>query len=111
MSYALVIAETRRGVFEERNLDSLGLAMLFGKEVCMLMPDGVSPLNERTADSILRVRADEEVIANPLELVRIVEQITGTKDRRTVSFLHTRPQVVSRRHISPAISAFLLSQM
>lgn len=90
MSYALVIAETRRGVFEERNLDSLGLAMLFGKEVCMLMPDGVSPLNERTADSILRVRADEEVVANPLELVRIVEQITGTKGQADcIIFTHS----------------------
>ncbi len=30
MSYALVVAEVRRGLFEERNLDTLGLSRLLG---------------------------------------------------------------------------------
>ena len=32
MSYALIVAEVRRGQFEERNLDSIGLCALLGKE-------------------------------------------------------------------------------
>ena len=40
MSYTLIVAEVRRGVFEERNLDSLGLGALLGGQSVLLVPDG-----------------------------------------------------------------------
>ena len=47
MSYALIIAEVRRGVFEERNLDSIGICALLGKDSILLIPEGDYAVNEK----------------------------------------------------------------
>ena len=74
MSYALVVAEVRRGVFEERNLDTLGLARLLRKDTVLLMPEGLSPVDERLAATIIRAKVEETVFLNPLAMVQIVRR-------------------------------------
>ncbi len=81
MSYALIIAETRNSVFEERNLDTIGLAADLGKEAVLLMPDGSYPASEGLTDKIIRVTVKEEDFLNPLNLVAIVEKVFEAKGR------------------------------
>lgn len=90
MSYALIIAEARRGVFEERNLDSAGIAALLGKETVMLIADGTYTVPEGFADTIVKVKAGEDVFLNPLNLKNILDQVfagRGTPD--AIIFTHS----------------------
>ncbi len=75
MSYALIVAEVRRGVFEERNLDSVGLAALLGKETVLFVPEGPYQIPEKIADTIVRAKTAEETFLNPLNLTKMLEQI------------------------------------
>lgn len=75
MSYTLVVSEVRRGVFEERNLDSIGFAGLFEDGAYLLMPDKAYAVNEKFFDTIVKVKAEEENFLNPLSLVRILETV------------------------------------
>ncbi len=79
MSYALVVAEVRRGLFEERNLDTLGLSHLLGKEVTLLMPDGAYTISERIASTIVRVKTEETTFLNPLAMTQIVRKVIEAK--------------------------------
>ncbi len=79
MSYALVVAEVRRGLFEERNLDTLGLSHLLGKEVTLLMPDGAYTVSERIASTIVRVKTEETTFLNPLAMTQIVRKVIEAK--------------------------------
>lgn len=81
MSYALIVAEVRRGVFEERNLDSIGICALLGKETAMLLPDGQYPFNEKLVDNIIKVKAGEEVFLNPLNMTAIIEKVFEMRGR------------------------------
>ncbi len=78
MSYALIIAEVRRGVFEERNLDSAGIAALLGKESVMLLPDGAYQAGN-IADTVVKVKVAEEVFLNPLNLKNILGQVFAAR--------------------------------
>lgn len=78
MSYALIIAEVRRGVFEERNLDSAGIAALLGKEAVMLVPDGAYEAGN-IAGTVVKVRVAEEVFLNPLNLKNILGQVFAAR--------------------------------
>jgi electron transfer flavoprotein alpha subunit len=78
MSHALIIAETRKGVFEERNLDSLGLANLLQKESILLIPDGLT-INDTLAHTILTAPVDESTFQNPLTIVTIIEKVIAAK--------------------------------
>ncbi len=73
MGYALIVAEVRRGVYEERNLDTIGLSGLFGKDVCILIPDGPYVMNERMANTIIKVKADEATFLNPLNIKSVIK--------------------------------------
>jgi electron transfer flavoprotein alpha subunit len=75
MSYALVVAEARRGVLEERNLDSIGICGLLKRETVLLMPDNAYVFNEKMADTVVRVQTDEEGFLNPLNAASILEQV------------------------------------
>jgi hypothetical protein len=75
MSYALIIAEVRRGVFEERNLDAIGLCSLLGKESCLLVPDGPYEVNDKMVDAMVKADADEAVFLNPLNMFGITEKV------------------------------------
>lgn len=81
MSYALIVAEVRRGVFEERNLDSVGLAALLGKEAVLVVPDGAYEIGEKLVDAIVRVKASEEVYLNPMNMGKILEAVFGARGK------------------------------
>lgn len=75
MSYTLIVAEVRRGVFEERNLDPIGIGALLGKESVMVLPEGTYELNDKMVDGIIRVKAAEELFLNPLVMGDILGQV------------------------------------
>lgn len=77
MSYTLIVADVRQGVFGEANLDSLGIASLLGKEIYLAVPEGAYEMNEKMADAVVRVKAAEEVFLNPLNMGNILEQVFG----------------------------------
>ncbi|HOE18115.1 MAG TPA: electron transfer flavoprotein subunit alpha/FixB family protein [Syntrophorhabdaceae bacterium] len=81
MSYALIVAEVRRGIFEERNLDSIGICAQLGKETAMLLPEGQYSFNEKMVDSIVKVKAGEEVFLNPLNMAAIIGKIAETRGK------------------------------
>jgi electron transfer flavoprotein alpha subunit len=75
MSYAIIIAEVRKGVFEERNLDSIGICALLQKETCLLIPDNTYAMNERLIDTMVKANIVEDMFLNPINLANIVEQL------------------------------------
>ncbi len=75
MSYALIVAEVRRGVFEERNQDALGLATLLEKDAALLIPDGPYETNEKLVNVLLKAKVEESVFLNPLTMVNIVQKV------------------------------------
>ena len=81
MSYALIIAEARLGVFEERNLDTIGLASVLQKESCLLLPDKAYAGSENLTDTIIKVQADEETFLNPLNLTTIVAKVMESRGK------------------------------
>jgi electron transfer flavoprotein alpha subunit len=90
MSYALIIAEVRRGVFEERNLDSAGIAVLLGKEAVMMIPDGAYAVPANIADTIVKVKVAEEVFLNPLNLKNMLNQVFAARGKPdAIVFTHS----------------------
>lgn len=90
MSYTLIVAEVRRGVFEERNLDSIGISTLFGKETVFVIPDGPYEMDEKMVDGIIKVKAGEEVFLNPLSMGKILEQVFSMRGKPDyVVFTHS----------------------
>lgn len=81
MSYTLIMAEVRRGVFEERNLDSIGIGTLLGGETVLVMPDGPYGADEKTVDAVVRVKVPEEVFLNPLNVGQVLEKVFGMHGR------------------------------
>ncbi|MCX8110790.1 MAG: electron transfer flavoprotein subunit alpha/FixB family protein [Syntrophorhabdaceae bacterium] len=75
MSYTLIISEVRRGVFEERNLDSLGLAHMLKKPVYMLLPDGQYPVNERWSDVLIKTDIKEELFTAPKNICLLLDKV------------------------------------
>ena len=65
MSYALIVAEVRRGQFEERNLDSIGLCSLLAKEAVLLAPAGRYAVSERSVDTMVRVSRGRDPLPQP----------------------------------------------
>jgi electron transfer flavoprotein alpha subunit len=81
MSYALIVAEVRRGVFEERNLDSIGLGALLGTQAVLLVPDGAYEAGEKLVDAIVKVKAAEEVYLNPMNMGRMLETVFAARGK------------------------------
>ncbi len=81
MSYTLIVAEVRRGVFEERNLDSLGLGALLGAQSVLLVPDGAYQVPDKFVDAIVKVKAAEEVYLNPMNMGRMLEAAFAAKGK------------------------------
>jgi hypothetical protein len=73
--YVLVVAEVRRGLFVERNLDTIGLGRQLGLPVSLLLPEGVSGVDESLLDRVLKVSADEGSFLNPLTAVSILAKV------------------------------------
>ncbi|HNQ63661.1 MAG: Electron transfer flavoprotein subunit alpha [Syntrophorhabdaceae bacterium] len=78
MSYALVVAETRRNIFEERNMDSIGLCSLMGKDAFLLIPSGDYNVNEQYLNGIIKVKVEESMFLNPIVMVNILEKIMAS---------------------------------
>jgi electron transfer flavoprotein alpha subunit len=90
MSYALVVAEVRRGIFEERNLDALGIGALLGKDIVLLIPDGAYSMNENLVNAIVRVQVEEALFLNPLNMVTILEKVFDSRGKPdVVVFTHS----------------------
>jgi len=77
VSYSLIISEVRRGVFEERNLDSIGLAHLLKKTAFLLMPAGEYPVNERWQDAVIKTDMKEEAFSMPKNICLLLEKVIG----------------------------------
>lgn len=90
MSYGLIIADVRRGVFEERNLDSIGLCNLLEKDAALLIPDGSYQVGEKLVNAIIKVKADEGAFLNPLNMAGIVEKAMEAKGKPAfIVFTHS----------------------
>lgn len=81
MSYTLIVAEVRRGVFEERNLDSLGLGTLLGGESVLLVPDGAYEAADKLVDAVVKIKAPEEVYLNPMNMGKILEAVFAARGK------------------------------
>jgi electron transfer flavoprotein alpha subunit len=81
MSYSLVVAEVRRGVFEERNLDSIGLTALCGNDAVLLIPEGDYEFNAQLVNGLIKVKVEETVFGNPLVMVNILEKVMTTRGK------------------------------
>jgi electron transfer flavoprotein alpha subunit len=81
MSYTLIVAEVRRGVFEERNLDSIGFATLLQKNAVLLMPDGSYEIKENLTDTVIKAMVQEEIFLNPLNFINILEKIMNDRGK------------------------------
>ncbi len=77
--YVLVVAEVRRGLFEERNLDTIGLGRLLQKPVFLLLPDNVSGADPLLVDKLLSVKTDEGSFLNPLFMVSVLTRVFETQ--------------------------------
>jgi electron transfer flavoprotein alpha subunit len=91
MSYILVVAEVRRGLFEERNLDTIGLGRLLQKPVSLLVPDNMSGVDELMLDRMIKINADEGTFLNPLVMVSIFAKLFES---------HGRPDFILFTHSS-----------
>jgi len=81
MSYALVVSEVRRGIFEERNLDSIGLCSLLGKDAILLIPEGDYGMNGQLVNGLLKAKVEEAVFLNPLNMVKILEKVMAARGK------------------------------
>ncbi len=81
MSYTLIISEVRRGQFEERNLDCIGLSNLLGKESVMVLPDCDCALNDKLTNVCIRTNLEETVFMNPLTMVNTVRKVIDGKGK------------------------------
>jgi len=84
MSHALIIAEVRRGQFEERNLDSIGFCSLLGKQAVLLAPAGEYAIGEKSVDTVVRVAAEESLFLNPLNMITIIGKEFETRGKPDV---------------------------
>ncbi len=81
MSYSLIVAEVRRGQFEERNLDSIGLCSLLGKDSVLLLPEGDYTVNDKLIQTITRTSVEETTFLNPMAMVSILEKVMDVKGK------------------------------
>jgi electron transfer flavoprotein alpha subunit len=84
MSYTLVAAEVRRGVFEERNLDSIGIAALLQKDIVLLVPEGAYEIKGNFVNIIIKTAVNEEIFLNPLNFITILEKIMNSRGKPDV---------------------------
>ena len=81
MSYTLILAEVRRKIFDERNLDTLGLANMFDKDSVLVVPDEAYDMDESLPGGIVRAKVSEEEFLNPLTMVNILQKVFEIKGK------------------------------
>ncbi len=99
--YVLVVAEVRRGVFEERNLDTLGLGRFMQKPVYLLHPASVTGIDAATADKLITADLDEGNFQNPLTMVEILSKVFERYGRpEWVLFTHSSSGTESAAYVA-----------
>ena len=84
MSYILIVSEVRHGLFEERNLDSVGLSNLLEKDSSLLIPEGNYIVNDKLVHTILKTGVDETVFLNPMAMIHILQKVMDLKGKPEV---------------------------
>jgi electron transfer flavoprotein alpha subunit len=84
MSYALIISEVRRGLFEERNLDSIGLGVLLEKDSILFVPEGNYAVNEKLVHTILKAGVEETIFLNPMVMIHALQKVMDLKGKPDV---------------------------
>jgi electron transfer flavoprotein alpha subunit len=87
MSYALIISEVRRGLFEERNLDSIGLSVLLEKDSFLFIPEGDYAVNEKLVHTILKTGVEETIFLNPMVMINALQKVMDLKGKPDVIIL------------------------
>jgi electron transfer flavoprotein alpha subunit len=81
MSYGLIVGEVRRGQFEERNLDAIGLCNIIGLPSVLLMPEGEYAVNGNSVDTIVKAAVEESSFLNPLDMANILRKIFESRGK------------------------------
>ena len=90
MSYSLVMAEVRRGVFEERNLDSIGFCNLLGSDISLVIPEGAYDVNGKMINTLIKAKVQEAEYLNPLNIVDVAQKIMDSKGKPdAIVFTHS----------------------
>jgi electron transfer flavoprotein alpha subunit len=84
MSYTLIISEVRRGLFEERNLDSIGLSVLLEKDSVLLIPEGDYAVNEKLVHTIMKTGVEETIFLNPMVMINALQKVMDLKGKPDV---------------------------
>lgn len=104
MSYALIVAEVRRGNFEERNLDSLGLAALMGIPVTLLAPRGDVSAMAGFADRIVASDLEETAFLNPMNMAQTVGAVMEKYGKpQSIIFTHSSSGTESAAYVAGAL--------
>ncbi len=75
MSYGLIVSEVRRGQFEERNLDAIGLCAVLGLPSVLLLPQGGYAVRENSVSAVVRVDVEESQFLDPLTMVNVLQKV------------------------------------
>lgn len=112
MSYALIISEVRRGIFEERNLDSIGISSLAGKDAYLLIPEGNYNIDSSIVDRIIKVKIDESLFLNPLIITELVSKIIGSSGvPDMVIFTHSSSGIEMASYLSGKLGLPILTDI
>jgi electron transfer flavoprotein alpha subunit len=84
MSYGLVVSEVRKGQFEERNLDAIGLCNALGLDSVLLLPKGDYAVKDTLINTITAVAVEESVFLNPLDMVTIIQKFIDSHGKPSV---------------------------
>ena len=81
MSYILIISEVRRGLFEERNLDSIGLCNYLEQDAVLLIPEGNYVVNDKLVQTIIKTAVEETTFLNPMAMMHILQKAMDQKGK------------------------------
>jgi electron transfer flavoprotein alpha subunit len=84
MSYGLVVSEVRKGQFEERNLDAIGLCNALGLDSVLLVPKGDYAVKNTLINTITAIAVEESIFLNPLDMVTIIQKINDSRGKSSV---------------------------
>ncbi|MCX7857121.1 MAG: electron transfer flavoprotein subunit alpha/FixB family protein [Deltaproteobacteria bacterium] len=74
MSYGLIVADVRKGTFDERNLDLIGFCNILEVDAYILLPKGDYDVDLSYFKRVIRLNMEEADFLNPLNIGAIVEK-------------------------------------
>jgi electron transfer flavoprotein alpha subunit len=112
MSYVLIVGEVRNGVFEERNLDGIGLSTVMKKDARLLLPNGAYSVDDKLVDQIIRVKIEENLFLNPLNMVSMLEGIFVTSSNPdAIIFTHSSFGLESAAYVAGSFGFPVISDV